>query len=296
MEFYYFGGNFHGPQISNLEKSHFSGVMFTYDATQGDMLVRMARHINPNEKIKYLIAIRPYSVSPQYLCMVNDSINEIDSGRFQVNLISGYVKDHEADFGGIIGSVNDSSDRITRSKYLIKYVKTLNTMLGNLRSQNKLDFYISTTNNFVFETAKIYNNKIILPYRDYLNSYWTVIGENGGQALADNPMDLSDVKIMLALTPIIRETQEELEALTDYAIRPVWRKGEKPAQVTDVGYFTYEQFDEFVKELEAKGINQLLINGWPEAERDKIIKFIKYYSELKGNKETNPSLENNLGE
>lgn len=292
MEFYYFGGNFHGEQISNLEKSHFSGVMFTYDATQGDMLTRMSRHVDPNKNIKYLIAIRPYSVSPQYLCMVNDTMNEIDPGRFQVNLISGYIKDHESDFGGIVGRVNDSSDRITRSNYLIQYIKTLNNMPGNGSNGSKLDFYVSATNNFVFEAAKSYDNKMILPYRDYVNAYWTVIGENGGQALGNNPLNLTGAKIMLALTPIIRKTQEELELLTDYAIRPVWKKGEKPtAQVTDVAYFTYEQFDEFVNELEKKGINQLLINGWPEAEQSKIIKFIKYYVELKGNNNQNPSLE-----
>jgi hypothetical protein len=296
MEFYYFGGNFHGPQIDNLEKSNFSGVMFTYDATQGDMLTRMARHVDPNKKIKYLIAMRPYSVSPQFLCMVNDTMNEIDTGRFQVNLISGYVKDHESDFGGIIGRVNDSTNRIERSKYLIQYVKTLNTMPGNLRNKNKLDFYISCTNNFVFDTAKEYNNKIILPYRDYMNAYWTVLTENGGQAIGDDPLNLSGMNVMLALTPIIRKTQEELELLTDYAIRPVWRKGERPDKVSDVAYFTYEQFDEFVNELEQQGIHQLLINGWPEAERSVIINFIKHYTELKGNIKNIPSLENNLGE
>lgn len=293
MEFYYFGGNFDGGQISRLEKNNFAGVMFTYDSTQGDMFVRVAKDIKLEENIKYLIAIRPYTISPQYLCMINQSINEIDSNRLQINLISGYIKDHELEFGGIIGNVNDSSSRIERSNYMIDYVNSLNTMPGN--SENNLDFYVSTTNEYMFDVVKKNNNKIILPYRDYRNGFWTIINEHGGQSLSDVSFDLSGMNVMVALTPIIRKTQEDLNSLKDYALRPVWKKGEKSAEVTDVGYFTYEQFDDLVVELESKGINQLLINGWPMEEREIIIKFIKEYTELKGYK-NKPSLENNLGE
>jgi hypothetical protein len=279
MEFYYFGGNCSGNQISRLENSNFSGVMFTYDSTQGDMFVRIAKDIKPQEKIKYLVAIRPYSISPQYLCMINKSINEIDLNRIQINLISGYIKDHEVNVGGIIGDTNDSSSRIERSKYMIEYVNSLNTMSGNSDKSNSLDFYVSTTNEHVFNLCKDNNNKIILPYRDYKNGAWTVINESGGQSLSNTLFDLNGVEVMLALTPIIRETQKELDSLTDYALRPVWKKGEKPAEVTDIGYFTYKQFDSFVHELEKKGIRQLLINGWPMAEREIIINFIKQYVE-----------------
>jgi hypothetical protein len=295
MEFYYFGGNFDGDQISRLENSYFSGVMFTYDSTQGDMFVRVAKDIKLNEKIKYLIAIRPYSISPQYLCMINQSMNEIDSSRLQINLISGYIKEHELDFGGILGSVNDTSSRSERSNYMIDYVNTLNTMPGNSDKANSLDFYVSTTNEYMFNVVKQNNNKIILPYRDYKNGAWTIINSNGGQSLSDVSFDLSGMNVMLALTPIIRKTQQELDSLIGYALRPVWKKGEKPAEVTDIGYFTYQEFYDFVDELEKSGINQLLINGWPEDEREIIINFIKEYSELKGYK-NNPSLENNLGE
>lgn len=293
MEFYYFGGNFDGDQISRLENSYFSGVMFTYDSTQGDMFVRVAKDIKLKEKIKYLVAIRPYSISPQYLCMINKSMSEIDSSRLQINLISGYIKDHELDFGGILGSVNDTSSRAERSNYMIDYVNTLNTMPGNI--DNSLDFYVSTTNQYIFDVAKNNNNKIILPYRDYKNGFWTIINENGGQLLSDVPFDLNGMNVMLALTPIIRKTQEEIDSLTNYALRPVWKKGEKSAEVTDIGYFTYEQFDNFIVDLESKGIHHLLINGWPMSEREIIINFIKEYSELKGYSNIS-SLENNLGE
>ena len=113
MKFYYFGGvmgdqnNIKSP--SNLDKHHFSGVMFTHDIPEGDMFVKTAKDIKQGENIKYLVAIRPYTISPQYLSMINRSMDRIDKNRLQVNLICGYIKDHEDGVGGVVGNVNDKS-------------------------------------------------------------------------------------------------------------------------------------------------------------------------------------------
>lgn len=279
MEFYYFGGNTRGDLIPMLEQSNFSGVMFTYDATQGDIFTHVAKDIKNTKRIKYLIAIRPYAISPQYICMINQSIQTIEKNRLQVNFISGYIKDHEKDFGGIVGEINDSSSRIDRSNYMIEYLNVLNNMPINKNNDTKLDFYVSTTNEYVFDFIKRNQNKIILPYRDYKNGYWTISNNKGGQMPGD-AFSLSDINCMIAITPIIRETQEELNLSDSYAQRPVWRKGERANVVTDIEYFTYEQFDSFVKKLESEGIHHMLLNGWPEIERENIIKFIKKYTEL----------------
>jgi len=60
MNFYYFGGVFHENSMETapiLEKNNFSGVMYTYDPTEGDMFTRVAREIKTDGKIKYLVAI-----------------------------------------------------------------------------------------------------------------------------------------------------------------------------------------------------------------------------------------------
>jgi hypothetical protein len=285
MEFYYFGGYFDDGFISKLEESGFSGVMFTYDSTQGDMFTQIARDIKQTEKIKYLVAIRPYTISPQYLCMINRSINKIMPGRLQINFISGYIKDHESSFGGIIGETNDSSSNIDKSKYIINYLDVLNTMPGNQNDYLKLDFYVSTTNQYVLPAAQKYNNKIILPYKYYRLGFAT---ENFESEISGNEIDLKDTKVMLAITPVFRKTEEDLKLLDGYVVRPVWRKGEKVLRmggnhdpVSDIAYFTYEQFDNFVDELEKNGINQLLMNAWPPEETDVVIEAIKEYTKRK---------------
>ena len=82
---------------------------------------------------------------------------------------------------------------------------------------------------------------------------------------------------MLAITPIIRKTEEELDLLTNHVVRPVWKKGEVPQPVLDAAYFTYEQFDDLVNTLESRGINHMLINAVPSEEVEVIVPFIKDY-------------------
>jgi hypothetical protein len=280
MKFYYFGGTFNETDTledtSTLNNHHFSGVMFTYDATQGDMFVRTARNMKLDEKIKYLIAIRPYTISPQYLYTITQSMNEIHKDRLQINIIPGYIKDHESHVGGIVGEVNDLSSSVDRSNYTIKFIQSLNDILQNDQLKDKPDVYISTTNSYVFDAVKKFKNKIILPYSIYSRGFWSDVVKDPSLKI---PFEREDTEIMLAMTPIIRETREELESLAQHAMRPVWKKGEVPKVVADVEYFTPESFDEFIKMLEEDNINHLLINAVPRSESKIIISFIKKYVE-----------------
>jgi hypothetical protein len=280
MKFYYFGGTFNEndtlEDTSTLNNHHFDGVMFTYDSTQGDMFVRVARDIKLNEKIKYLIAIRPYTISPQYLYAINQSINEIQKDRLQINIIAGYIKDHESNVGGIVGDVNDSSSSVERSNYTIKFIESLDEISKNKKAEEQLNVYISTTNNYVFDAVKKYKNKIILPYSIYKRGFWSDWIKDPSLKIQ---FERGDTEIMLAMTPVIRETQEELEALANHAMKPVWKKGDVTKVVEDVEYFTHDSFHEFVQMLEEDNINHLLINAVPRSESTNIISFIKKYVE-----------------
>lgn len=266
MEFYYFGGHIGSNLISILDESHFSGVLFTYDARQGDFFTRLARDIKYTEKIKYMIAIRPYAISPQYLCMINQSINEIMPNRLELNLISGHIKDHEKDVGGILGNVNDSSSNIDRSEYLIEYINVLEEMKKDKKNQVP-EYYVSTSNKFVFEACRSLNVKMIIPHRNYKHGCWILKSEYNTVIEKGEPFSLDGQTSLISLGPIIRETQEEIDAL------------EKPYVTYDTEYYTYNEFVLFVKKLESEGIKQIMVNGWPQEERKYVIKFIKKYKE-----------------
>lgn len=283
MEFYYFNGPFEDVFLDTLEDAGFSGIMLVYDPLLGDVFTKIAHNIKKTKKIKYLVAMRPYVISPQYLCMINESIKNIVPNRVQLNIISGHIKEHEKDFGGILGDVNDLSSKIDRSNYLIKYLDVVNNLKDVDERVKYPDFYVTTTNKFVFNKSNEYNNKMIISYRDYKNKHWMIHDEDGRMREGDN-FDLSGKEIMIALVPILRKTQEELDLV------------DKSSEATDIDYFTYDQFKSLIKQLESENIKHLLVDGWPENERDEVIEFVKHYTELKGNKNNIPSLENNLGE
>ena len=285
MKFYYFGGVLGEEESvkspSNLNRNNFDGVMFTHDIPQGDIFVQTAMDLKINEKIKYLIAIRPYTISPQYLAMINDSLNKVQKDRVQLNIISGYTKDHEDDIRGIVGSVNDQSDKVEKRKYLVEFLNSLNEMNENKNLKAPLDFFVTTTNPRVLDAVNRHNNKIILPYSLYKNNIWF--------KKFNRELDVKSQEIMIAITPIIRETEEELVSLKDYALRPVWQEGEVSRVVNDAEYFTHEGFHEFVKKLKEDGIKYLLINSVPQAENSVIIPFIKNYVESEKFAEINKS-------
>lgn len=268
MKFYYFGGVIGDNQLAELEDNYIEGVLFTYNPHQGDFFTLLARDIDTTKKIKYMIAIRPYTISPQYLCMINKSINSIMKDRLQINLIAGHIKGKEKDFGGFVDEITDYSPIPDRSNYLIKYIKELSNMAKDPRIEIP-DYYVSCTNGYLFQSAALNESKIILPYQDYINKYFT---EQGG---IDTPIKIGETfttkgkKIMLAINPLLRETQGELDKKFFQRVKPT----------TDSDFFTYQEFYNLIKQLEKDDIHEILIGGWPTHEKLHILKFVKRYVE-----------------
>lgn len=235
----------------NLEDLGFSGVLFTYSFYNNDYFVKIANTIDTNKKIKYMIAIRPYTISPQYLCMINNAFNKISKDRIIINLLTGWIYDSEKLIGGIQGPVNDNSSNIDRSNYLIEYVKTLTETKSKMP-----DFYVSVTNKILFDN--VCDNKVIIPYDVYIK----------------NELDLDYNKTMISITPVIRETEEELLNLKEIKL-----------EQSDVFYFTVNEFKEFINNLELKNIYNILMghNDGDQESKKQIMSFVGSFTD-KGKK------------
>ena len=234
----------------------------------------MANEINLTEKIKYMIAIRPHAISPQYLSMIQNTLDEIAPNRLEINLIAGHIKPNEVDFGGILGGITDKSSVKDRVNYLIEYLDVLNSM------KSKPNYYVSCTNIYLYNAATKYDEKIILPYQDYNNGYFQD-KSIPGQTKPGEAFDISGRKIMLAAAPIIRMSQEEIDLQFPKNIVMHKFNGEEYLDrqrfTTDTEYFTYEEFCNFIKKLESENINEVLFNNHSEDERDIMIEFIAKY-------------------
>lgn len=276
MNFYFFN-----PKIEDMKELYdhnFYGGLFIYDVPQGDAITKVARVIDQDIPMKYMVAVRPYTISPQLLCLMYHSINSFKPGKLQFNLVSGsgdiqrtikqatpeYLDAINKDFGGILGPITDLSSNIERSNYLIDFID----MINNLDTEIP-DFYVSATNEYVFDAAAKHNNKTIISYTAYKNKRFNIDNKD----------------IMVTVKPTLRETESELDALP----RPtgIWNKYHGQYDRTDYDYFTYSEFEDLMDSFKSNNIKNVLISGCkieeiydpPMEERYHIINFVKQYKE-----------------
>jgi hypothetical protein len=70
MNIYWFGKHVDkdlGYVSDLLEDSGFYGWLLPYNAGYEDPFTRIARSLKTEQKLKYLVAVRPYTISAQYL-------------------------------------------------------------------------------------------------------------------------------------------------------------------------------------------------------------------------------------
>lgn len=270
MNFYYFNGGDHiaNGKIRELEKNGFKGVLFTYESTSRDYFTQIARDIKLDEKIIYMVAIRPYAISPQYLTMISTGMNEIMHNRLQINLISGHVKEAEKDFGGILGNVNDKSSHIERSNYLIDFIKELSQLKTKTEKMYYPDCFITTTNPYVFNVAKSLHQKMIIPFREFKQGHWSEYEDyvSLNKRWLGEKIDFKNTKVMVAISPIIRDTKEELKEIS------------KTSRTNDIAYFTKQGFDHFIRNLKRNKIEDIMLQPWPLEEEKRVMEYVKNYT------------------
>lgn len=239
--------------LTEMEDAGIIGTLLTYHSKESDYFIKVAKDIDIHKKIKYMVAIRPHLISPEYLVRINQSIREISEGnRLQINLVSGAVDDEEYEMDKTLGPVTNKSTTEERSNYLIEYIKLLN----KLPEQEKIDYYVSATNDFTIEAASVYNDKMIIPYHKYIHE----------------KHNLRNRRVMVYLAPVLRKTQEELDNLTG--------NGYDLKHIEEIK-FTYEGMSNLLNQLKEEGIREMMLSAW-NAEDIKInIDFIREYNKKK---------------
>jgi hypothetical protein len=160
MKIYLFTSNI--ELIKELELIGLDGVLHTYSANHDSAFLSIIKQM-PETNIKHMVAVRPYNISPQLLSQIGKTFNNLFCKNIlQINFVTGWTKEEEKDCGGIVGPVNDSSERAEKSKYLQEYIHVLESM-----DHHGLDYYVSITNNFAFDVAAKYNSKMIIDYSHF---------------------------------------------------------------------------------------------------------------------------------
>ena len=178
-----------------LESCGYYSVLLTFHSESSDYLIKSAAALIPGDKLKYMIALRPYHVSPQYCAMITEGYNQIDSGRLMFNWIAGdfHNRNDEPHQVDVFGSTKDIDDIVKRTTFLRKFVDHYNSFkLVSTRPE----MVFSGFSNYTLETTRIFDATSLCMIDDYRKNLKRFDGINNR---------------MVCVNPIILESNEDVK-------------------------------------------------------------------------------------
>jgi len=180
--------------LSNiLEFAGYYSTLTVYHSKIPDYWIKIASIINPEHKLKYMIAMRTYAISPEYCAMICEGFNEISPNRLILNIAAGDLHSDEnskEDVVAVSGLLDTYEDRV---KYTTEWLEKF-TNLPLLK--NKPEIVVSGTSTGTIFNSEKYADIHLCMYSSYK------------QGLSN----LIKTKRILVATPIIiRDTKEEAE-------------------------------------------------------------------------------------
>jgi len=217
----------------SLDESNYYSVLLTYHSYDPDNWLKAARVLNPNHKIKYIIAIRPYSISPEYLVMMINSFEEIAKNRIMINIVGGMGPEEEQSMSNLILNKEYFDNPITRQQYTREYLKKVKEILPE---DSTVEFVLSGSQDYDIETSNMYADCHLMYYSDFIKNHHKV----------------KTSKNMVSIMPIIRDTHDEAKEQYDSMIN----KGLQQ----DVIYGTESEVIDQILELKALGATDIMAN------------------------------------
>lgn len=246
---------------SEINQYNYESVLLTVSSLLGDMWTKSATAVDKSHKFKYMIAIRPYLFSPQYLAMLISSFNQISNNKLIINLVQGNIGTNE-DFNGIIGSKEMKLDTAEgRRAYSTEFIDKL-FKVKMFEPFEMPEILVSGSSDDSIHLAKKTSNIIALYYESFI----------------ENPKKFSSLnfnKIFIFLSVLIRETDEEAER--EVSEMPLWQR----AQFGSPIYGSKETIKQKILELESLGVTDILFSQFNQYQETKPIH--EFLEELSNN-------------
>lgn len=228
---------------SELEMYDFKSILLTFYTEGPANFITAASSLDKKEKIKYMLAIRPYHMTPRMLSMIVNGFDNIQKDRIMINIVNGTAMLEDKDSS----SLSDEEKRIFSRNFINQYYK-------NNLSNTKLDFVFSGNSEFVFETAKLNNQYVMLYIDNYLHNI--------------NLYKEYDKKI-IAVKVFVYDTKKELDDFLSIK--------ENKTYNSIIG--TKEEVAEKILNLEKYGVNKVMIVPFFNDKNHKIFNAIKIIKE-----------------
>jgi alkanesulfonate monooxygenase SsuD/methylene tetrahydromethanopterin reductase-like flavin-dependent oxidoreductase (luciferase family) len=219
-----------------LESIGYESVLLVYHSKVPDFLTKAVRVMSVNQKLKYMIAIRTYAISPEYMAMICQSINEMAPNKIALNIVSGDIQSTETSIDDLVFA----ADVLKTTEDRVKYTDVwLSKFLNMDILKSKPPIIMGGHSNQTRQLALKYNAthlSMINRHKEYLNTNNPTI----------NP------KQMICFGLVFRENQEE----ADKFAQDFFSESEKLLFICG----TKQHIKDKIKELKLMGITDLLIH------------------------------------
>jgi hypothetical protein len=244
--------------VDELDKAGYYSILFPIKSTDADYLPRVISSMKPNQQIKYMIPIRPYLLSPQYLSMLSAGVEAVIPGRTIFNFINGHISEDE-NLDGIIYSSIDFSNKADRRRHLEDFIK----ILGRIKMHEQPDFSEILVSGGSLETLEVTHGLgagLATSYSSFMQNHYEFYS------------GFSFKNIYVQVCILLTDSKDDPKIAEAIANNP-----------SGVIYGSYSDISNKIQELESMGVTDLLISNafdGGKEERLKIHNFIGSFSSV----------------
>lgn len=241
--------------FQKMDSYGYYSCMLTYHSKKNDMFIKLARAVDPEINLKYIVAMRTYAISPEYLAMMINGFNEIVKDKLMFNIVSGDIHKDETSLKDLVNPMDfmSSQDRVIYTgKWLEKFTNI------DIIKNNLPEMFMSGNSEKTFSYCEKFNGGTLTMVDYYLDNVDFFSKFN---------------KKCVSLQICIRDTDEEAEQIkykTYYGDQLKW-----------CYYYSEDTLTKKIKELENLGVTDLMITGLENDPKvDRVHQFVKKMSLL----------------
>jgi len=176
--------------LSNvLDYSGYYSVLTVYHSKLPDYWIKIANIINPEHKLKYMIAMRTYAISPEYCAMVCEGFSEISPQRLILNVAAGDIHSDETSRSDVVAISELLRTHDDRVRYTAEWLEKF-TSLPLLK--DKPEIVVSGTSKETIMNANKYADAHLSMYSSYKEKLKDSIKTN--RKMVSRPIIIRDTK------------------------------------------------------------------------------------------------------
>lgn len=236
-----------------LDDVGYHSVLLTVHSRAQDYIPKVSAVLGNPGKVKYMLAVRPYLLSPQYFMMMWSSMQSMEKDRVMINWVHGTLGPKE-NFDAVLNVPENMHKPFARKQHMHAFLEALDKT-NMFHPVDKPEALLSGGSKDTLDMVKEFGMYLGTGYDIFVDNY-------------ERYREMEFPRIYVQVSIIVRDTDEEaLRIKSKHVMENVNIIAGSPETVLAK-----------IKELEAMGATDLLISNafsGGKEERDIIHKFIK---------------------